>query len=98
MKKIIENLKKIETLIELNIDSNIDDDFASNVYKITNDTLIETKKLPKTFMVCEDLQIIVSNSGYVHAPYLVTWVDAYEDCGANILTREQVKEKYDVEV
>lgn len=47
-------------------------------------------------IIFEDKVIFINKSGYIHAPYLVSWVDAYESCGVDILDKKQLKEKYNI--
>ena len=78
-------------------------DYIQNSEKETNDYDEEVHtvdiydvELNQFIMIKAGMQIIVNKSGYPHAPYLVTWINAYEQCGAEILTREQLKEKYKI--
>ena len=49
-------------------------------------------------MISEEEMIYINRSGYSHAPYVVTFVNAYEECGAELLTKQQIKRKYKVDV
>jgi hypothetical protein len=50
----------------------------------------------KILLYSDETQIIINKSGFYHAPFLVTWINAHEQCGADILTRKELKSKYDV--
>ncbi len=51
MKKFIDRLKEIETIVELSIGEKMTEKKATDIYSITNDLMTEVKKLNKTLVI-----------------------------------------------